>query len=107
MENAPSNESSPLEAFRAEIRERAAAEAAVGKTGHFLDIPDIDQLTDEDRAMWELVNADWREAAKKTHTYQNAIPKDLHSRRGFAAFINNYIMDRQWAEIQAEKSKPE
>lgn len=89
---------SPLNLFKNEMQQLAEAEAAEGKTAHFQDII-LGELTDADRLMWEMINADWQKAMGEVRVYQNAIPLDQKSRRGFAAFLNNVLMRKMRDEM--------
>jgi hypothetical protein len=98
MDNESMIAESPLNLFKNEMQQLAEAEAAEGKTAHFQDII-LGELTDADRLMWEMINADWQKAMGEVRVYQNAIPLDQKSRRGFAAFLNNVLMRKMRDEM--------
>jgi hypothetical protein len=62
------------------------------RTGHFNEFENVDELTEEDQKMWELVESDWEKAQEEIREYIDRISYDKKSRRIFAEYLCNVIM---------------
>lgn len=73
------------------------------KTGHFNNLKNIDELTEEDQKMWELVNTDWKKAQDEIFEYTDKIPHDKKSRRIFSEYLSNLIMRYMYESLKDNK----
>ena len=106
MEHEPTNERDPLEAFRAEISRRVEEERALGRTAHFYNI-EVEELTEDDRIMWQVVEADWRAAEKDFRGYSRLVQQsDNRSRKDFSAYLGNLITIKMGEEMRMRKKQP-
>ncbi|HUT96214.1 MAG TPA: hypothetical protein VMW82_01430 [Candidatus Paceibacterota bacterium] len=81
-----------LQEFKLMVQELIKQEKIENKTGHFNRFEDINELTEEDQKMWELVNTNWEKASDEIVEYKNKIPQEQKSRMVFAAYLSNMIM---------------
>lgn len=72
------------------------------KSGHFFELNNVDELTEEDQKMWELVNAEWEKAQNKISEYENKIPKEKKSRKLFAEYLSNLIIRKMYKSGKRE-----
>lgn len=92
IDNKQNEKALSFQEFKSTIKELTDQEKTEGKTGHFRNLENVDELTEEDQRMWELMNTDWKEAWDKIAEYKNKIPNEKKSRVVFAAYLSNIIM---------------
>lgn len=86
------------------MRRQAEQEKAEDKSAHFRGI-NIDDLTEEDRLMWQLVMDDWKKAQDRVREYSDlARTSGSESRRDFSSYLGNLIM-RKMAEEMTTKGE--
>jgi len=82
------------------MRRQAEDEAVEGKMAHFRGV-DINELTEEDRVMWQTVEDNWRKGQDKIREHSDLTRMSgSESRKYFASYLGNLIMRKMALEIE-------